>query len=113
VTGDALRILGSIRRPSGTSSEIGIEGEMGKQLTPLSRTLGEALEVATLSLSDLAAGLRISSSALRRYRLRNRTPKPGQVRRIASALRSRARRLEVLANRLESFTNAETGEDNE
>jgi transcriptional regulator with XRE-family HTH domain len=65
------------------------------------RLLREALEVSTLSLSDLAAELRISSSALRRYRLGNRSPSAASARRIARALHTRARRLEMLARRLE------------
>ena len=70
----------------------------------LARVLGEALEVSTLSLSDLAGELEISSSALRRYRLRNRIPTADLARRIARALRHRAQRLNTLANQLDALT---------
>jgi transcriptional regulator with XRE-family HTH domain len=68
------------------------------------RLLREALEVSTLSLSDLAAELKISSSAIRRYRLGNRSPSAALARRIARALHTRARRLERLAHQLEVLT---------
>ncbi len=80
---------------------------MSDRPTPLSRTLGEALAISTLSLFDLASELGISSSALRRYRLQNRIPTPELARRIARALRTRARRLDSLADRLEVLTNLE------
>jgi transcriptional regulator with XRE-family HTH domain len=80
-----------------------------EQQTKASRVLREALEVSTLSLSDLAAELGISSSALRRYRLGNRIPPAAVARQIARALRTRAQRLEVLAARLEVLIHRNTG----
>jgi transcriptional regulator with XRE-family HTH domain len=82
-------------------------------LTRLTILLSEALAVASLSLSDLAVDLGISSSALRRYRLGNRIPDAALARRISRALHSRARRLESLADRLDSMINSQLGGSDE
>lgn len=74
------------------------------QSSRLARVLGEALEFSTLSLSELAGELGISSSALRRYRLQNRIPTADLARRIARALRHRAQRLNTLADQLDALT---------
>ena len=86
---------------------------MVEQQTKASRVLREALEVSTLSLSDLAAELGISSSALRRYRLENRIPPADLALRIARALRTRARRLSVLATKLEVLIYHKSGGERE
>ena len=60
------------------------------------------MEAAALAVEELAAKAGLSSSALRRYRLGNRTPSPDVLRRLAEQLRSQAKRLERLAHELET-----------
>jgi len=67
--------------------------------------IAEVLEVATLAVEKLAASAGLSSSALRRYRLGDRTPSPEVLRRLAQELRSQAKRLERLAHNLETEAN--------
>lgn len=66
------------------------------------RLVADALEAATLAVEELAARARLSSSALRRYRLGDRTPSPDVLRRLATELRRQVKRLERLAHNLES-----------
>jgi len=71
------------------------------------RLVADALNAAALAVEELAVRAGLSSSALRRYRLGNRKPSPGVLRRIAKELRRQGRRLERLAHTLE--TEAERG----
>lgn len=66
------------------------------------RLVGDALATAALAVEELAAKAGLSSSALRRYRLGDRTPSPDVLRRLARELRSQAKRLERLAQNLET-----------
>ncbi len=66
------------------------------------RLVADALEVAALAVEKLAAKAGLSSSALRRYRLGDRTPSPDVLRRLARELRVQAKRLERLAQNLET-----------
>ena len=74
-------------------------------MTPMdraNRVVAEALEAAALAVEDLAARTGLSSSALRRYRLGDRTPSPDVMRRLARELRLQGKRLERLAHTLEA-----------
>ena len=62
----------------------------------------EALTAGLPGLDELAVRLRLSSSALRRYRLGNRTPSPAVLRALAEELRRQGKRLERLAYNLEA-----------
>ncbi len=68
----------------------------------VNRLVGEALDAAALAVEELAKRVGISSSALRYYRLGDRTPSPGVLRRLARELRGQAKRLERLARALET-----------
>jgi transcriptional regulator with XRE-family HTH domain len=76
----------------------------------LQRLVLEALEAATPSMEVLADRLRLSTSALRRYRLGNRTPSPEIVRAMVGELRGQAQSLERLAEQLEEVLKRK-GED--
>jgi hypothetical protein len=71
-------------------------------MTSLRRLIGKALEVATPTVEECAAELRLSSSALRRYRLGDRTPPNSLVCRLAGLLRRRAGVMVRLAGELET-----------
>jgi len=71
------------------------------------RLVAEALEAAALAVEELASRTGLSSSALRRYRLGDRTPSPDVLRRLAKELRRQGKRLARLAHTLE--TEAERG----
>jgi transcriptional regulator with XRE-family HTH domain len=73
----------------------------------VSRLVADAVEAAALPVEDLAAQTGLSSSALRRYRLGDRTPTADVLRRLAKALSAQGKRLERLAHALE--TEAEKG----
>ena len=62
----------------------------------------EAIEAAALAVEELAVRAGLSSSALRRYRLGDRTPSPDVLRRLAEELRSQAKRLERVAQNLQT-----------
>lgn len=66
-----------------------------------------ALRVATPSMEDLAARLRLSTSALRRYRLGSRTPGSTVLRRLAAVLRERAAVMVRIARELEASAKEE------
>lgn len=66
------------------------------------RLVADAVEAAALPVEELAVRAGLSSSALRRYRLGDRTPSPDVLRRLAEELRSQAKRLEGLAHTLET-----------
>ena len=70
-------------------------------MTTLRRLIARALETATPTVEDIAAKLAMSSSALRRYRLGNRTPPPALVRRLVRLLHDQAQRLERLGAQLD------------
>ena len=72
--------------------------DMGKRLRVL---LARALEALTPTVEDVADELRVSSSALRRYRLGDRTVPADLLRRLGRLMRRRVRRLEDLAARIE------------
>jgi transcriptional regulator with XRE-family HTH domain len=69
----------------------------------------EALAAAALAVEELANRAGLSSSALRRYRLGNRTPSADVLRRLATELRRQVQRLEQLAHALEM--ESKKGED--
>lgn len=69
------------------------------------RLVADVLETATRAVEELAARAGLSSSALRRYRLGNRTPSPDVLRRLATELCRQAKRLERLAHDLEAEAN--------
>jgi len=62
----------------------------------------QALKAAAPGLKEMARPLRVSYAALRRYRLGDRTPSPGVLRRLAKELRRQGKRLERLAHTLET-----------
>ena len=64
----------------------------------------EGLQAATPSVEMIAARLGLSTSALRRYRLGNRTPSPRVLRRFAHVLKAQARGLERFAHQLDKET---------
>ena len=64
--------------------------------------MAHALEVVTLGVEELAARAGLSSSALRRYRLGDRTPSSEVLRRLATELRRQVKRLERLARNLDT-----------
>jgi len=66
------------------------------------RLVTEAIEAAALAVEELAVRAGLSSSALRRYRLGDRTPSPDVLRRLAEELRSQAKRLERVAQNLQT-----------
>ncbi len=68
----------------------------------VNRLVGDALANAALAVEELAAKAGLSSSALRRYRLGDRTPSPEVLHRLGEELRSQAKRLERLAQNLET-----------
>ena len=68
----------------------------------VNRLVADALEVATLAVEELAARAGLSSSALRRYRLGDRTPSSEVLRRLATELRRQVKRLERLARNLDT-----------
>jgi transcriptional regulator with XRE-family HTH domain len=76
-------------------------------MTALRHLIGKALEKATPSVEEVAAELRLSSSALRRYRLGNRTPPAALVRHLAGLLRRRAAVMVRLATELEATVSKE------
>jgi transcriptional regulator with XRE-family HTH domain len=68
----------------------------------VNRLVAEAVEAAALPVEELAVRAGLSSSALRRYRLGDRTPSPDVLRRLARELRLQGKRLERLAHNLET-----------
>ena len=68
----------------------------------VNRLVADALEVVTLGVEELAARAGLSSSALRRYRLGDRTPSSEVLRRLATELRRQVKRLERLARNLDT-----------
>ena len=72
--------------------------------------MAHALEVVTLGVEELAARAGLSSSALRRYRLGDRTPSSEVLRRLATELRRQVKRLERLARNLETEARKGGGE---
>jgi transcriptional regulator with XRE-family HTH domain len=63
-----------------------------------------AIKAASPSLESLAARLKLSTSALRRYRQGNREPSAETVQHLAAELRQQATRLVRAAERLEQAT---------
>jgi len=81
-------------------------------VTPMAairRLITDALEAAAPSLEDWAAEAELSSSALRRYRLGDRTPSGVVIAGLAAQLRRQARRLERLAGMLETLSKQKGG----
>ena len=74
-------------------------------MTILHQLVASAIKTASPSLESLAARLRLSTSALRRYRLGDREPSADTVRALAGEMRKQAARLERVAQRLERTTN--------
>ena len=68
----------------------------------VNRLVADALEAATVAVEELATRAGLSSSALRRYRLGDRTPSSDVLRRLAGELRRQARQLQRLAHKLEA-----------
>jgi transcriptional regulator with XRE-family HTH domain len=68
----------------------------------VNRLVADAMEAATLAVEELATRAGLSSSALRRYRLGDRTPSSDVLRRLAGELRHQARQLQRLAHKLEA-----------
>jgi transcriptional regulator with XRE-family HTH domain len=64
--------------------------------------VAQVLNVLAPPLRQIAAELGVSASALRRYRLENRTPDAEVVARLVGVLRRRGRAMESLADRLEA-----------
>jgi transcriptional regulator with XRE-family HTH domain len=80
-------------------------------MTALRRLIGKALEAATPTVEECAAELGLSSSALRRYRLGDRTPTTTLVKRLAGLLRRRAAVMVRLATELEATVSKEDQDD--
>ncbi len=77
-------------------------------MTTLRRLIARGLEAVTPTVEEIAKQLALSSSALRRYRLGNRTPPAKLVRSLARLLRARAEQLKRLAAQLDhAATNQE------
>lgn len=77
-------------------------------ITTLRCLIARALNAVAPAVEDIAKQLALSSSALRRYRLGNRTPPAKLVRSLARLLRARAEELERLAAQLDqAATNQE------
>ncbi len=70
-----------------------------------------ALRLATPSIEQIAAGLGVSTSAVRRWRLGNRNVSPEVAAKLAKLLRRQARNLEGVAAELDRFTESEGGSD--
>ena len=70
-----------------------------------------ALRLATPSIEQIAAGLNVSTSAVRRWRLGNRNVSPEVTAKLAKLLRRQARNLERVAAELDRFTDSEGGSD--
>ncbi len=68
----------------------------------VNRLVADALKVAALAVEELAARAGLSSSALRRYRLGDRSPSSAVLRRLAGEMRRQARQLQRLAHSLEA-----------
>lgn len=69
-------------------------------MTTLANLIRRAIQVGTPTMEDYAKALGKSSSALRRYRLGNRTPTPEFCREFAQLLRVRARAMLAAADAL-------------
>lgn len=69
------------------------------------RLVRDALAIAAVAVEEFAARAGLSSSALRRYRLGDRTPSVAVLRRLAEELRSQAKRLERLAHNVKTEAN--------
>lgn len=76
-------------------------------MPPITTQVQRLLGVFQAGLEEVGAELGLSSSALRRYRLGDRTPDPATALRLARALRAYARRLDRSARRLEHLANKE------
>lgn len=63
-----------------------------------------AVQAATPTVETIALQLRVSSSALRRYRLGNRVPRPEIAGKLARLLRAQAQVMVRLAGQLEATT---------
>lgn len=68
-----------------------------------------ALRAASPPLTELAKGLGITTSALRRWRLGNRSVPPEVAAKLAKLLRRQARHLERIAAELDEFTRSRGG----
>jgi transcriptional regulator with XRE-family HTH domain len=68
-----------------------------------------ALRLASPSVEQLAAGLGVSTSAVRRWRLGDRNVPPEAAATLAKLLRRQARELERVAAELDRFTDSEGG----
>ena len=71
-------------------------------MTALQSMVRRALRTATPTVEELAARLQLSTSALRRYRLGNRTPSSTVLRDLAGVLRDQAAVMVRLAGELEA-----------
>lgn len=76
-------------------------------VTSLRRLVADALRAATPTVQMVAEALAISTSALRRYRLGNRTPSPDVLRALGKECRRQARVLDRFAHQLEEAANQE------
>ena len=80
-------------------------------MTALRRLIAKALGAAAPTVEDCARELGLSSSALRRYRLGNRTPTAALVHQLAALLRRRAAAMVRLAAQLEATTTDKEDQD--
>ena len=71
-------------------------------MAALQSLVRRALRATTPTVEELAARLQLSTSALRRYRLGNRTPSPTVLRDLAGVLRDQAAVMVRLAGELEA-----------
>jgi transcriptional regulator with XRE-family HTH domain len=65
------------------------------------RLVADALVAAAVAMEDLARRAGMSSSALRRYRLGDRTPSSRVLQRLGGTLREQAEQLQKVADQLE------------
>lgn len=70
----------------------------------LRRVISQAIKAAFIRQPELAKAAGISYSALRQYRLGQRTPSPDVARRIAKALREQSGKLKKLAAEIERLS---------
>ncbi|MGH7628448.1 MAG: helix-turn-helix domain-containing protein [Gemmatimonadales bacterium] len=76
-------------------------------MTSLRRLVADALRAATPTVEMVAEALGLSTSALRRYRLGDRTPSPDVLRALGAECRRQARVLDRYAHQLEEAASQE------
>ncbi len=87
-----------------TTDPCGQVVDVTDSVTPMkrrNRLVADALVAAAVAMEDLARRAGMSSSALRRYRLGDRTPSSRVLQRLGGTLREQAEQLQNVADQLE------------